>query len=788
MTDYSGYFEQFENIGKNLNDSVCVLVSRTIDKKIGLQNIENCGWWLPFKEVDPGKTWKNVAEDILQGISQSFEVHGIIHMGHIQYHLKLPAVTRVIFYAEVELLLEKSCISWFSPSEIQVVIKNDLRSPEPLILYKVLKQPHLPIAVYSEFKVNTSLISHVQETDNTPKTSYDNLIESAGFTAEAQKLIYYDFMCHVYPCESMNIFMFKKYLKSFNWWNDETLTKTYKQFFRAFDVNCYGHLAFKDVLYGLAAMNQSTPHGGAPAEMRCRYIFRYYDGNNDGALENSEFRSMISDINAMREIILNDEALDKAVEEHSKTFQLQGKMKLVLTNFLQTVGQLKFRGTSNLFRSPESILYAIYNKRGLTAQTRTENSAPNKRLRENSPDDILEKLNGAMFEKKYDLATHSVKVRRSGALVGVNSLWDMEGTAALSKSVKFSSKLRIERVSSVDSFNLQSQANEMLQGLSYFEHCIKKDSSSNRTPKEAFSWGSTDREALGRCLINICQTAYDIISKEDRLLHVSSPAYVLGDIHGNFSDLVCFEKTLWRMGPLLTPASFLFLGDYVDRGQHGVEVIAYLFSQKILAPEKFFLLRGNHEVRQVQQMFTFYRECLTKFGDWFGNEVWNAINDCFDVMPLAAVVDGMVFCAHGGIPPPWYGGGSINVINEIPKPLPDPEKESPLAWELMWNDPINTESVSTPIDEKTEAMGFLPNMKRGTAHVFTSEALENFLTTNGLSHVIRAHEVQQAGFKVQLNGKLLTVFSSSKYCGGSNEAACILADRLKLRTIRLDTS
>lgn len=157
-------------------------------------------------------------------------------------------------------------------------------------------------------------------------------------------------------------------------------------------------------------------------------------------------------------------------------------------------------------------------------------------------------------------------------------------------------------------------------------------------------------------------------------------------------------------------------------------------------------------------------------------------------MPLAAVIDNKIFCCHGGIPPPWICP-ELSSIKSIPIPLPLPEEQSQVAWNLLWNDPIKQHFLNGPVRlELDEKEGFAYNSRRGTGYMFTSEALLNFLQSNGFTHMIRAHENQPAGISIQFSGKLLTVFSSSRYCGGTNEAACILCDSGKIRILRMETT
>uniref|UniRef100_A0A2C9JU28 Serine/threonine-protein phosphatase n=1 Tax=Biomphalaria glabrata TaxID=6526 RepID=A0A2C9JU28_BIOGL len=795
---------------------VCVLI-RNEDNRFLLTDYKDRGLWMPFEErIDP-LPCRSVAMKLIERFTGGKgSLKGLLRNQFIRFSNTPPHLFIIFLATSADSIKDFEDGYWLDEDAMKAAM--DPEASLHLLGADIIKLvSHVSEHRTSNCSVPPTTMGEMSAElfditqDINTGSANEALVKSAKLGVKEQELLFREFteVCH--PSMYMNYTTFSSYMTNLK---GARSSDNLLSLFRAFDARKRNSLSFKDVLHGLAALEPCTQHGGLPAEMRCRYMFRYYDKNGDGFLQFDEFKNLVKDIRDHKGLPNDEASLMEEAISSARVFGEETKNKLPSADFLTAVGSLKFRGTSILFRLHQSCMTNIRIARESSPYSDSDSDSreepPTKRSRPKlidykKPKEKAVEKDETVFKQpegrapsaanskiaKYELATHTVRVKRTGTLAEVMALWDLQGTPAVSGSANNHLEgdvSRFQRLSSIDAFNQRSHPNEMLTGLRYFERPAKGDNGT--IAKQAFEWGQVDKNAQAKCLLTICKQVKECLADEPRLLKLRSPTYILGDIHGNYCDLVSFEKALWRLGPNLTPASFLFLGDYVDRGDYGIEVISYLFAQKLLAPNKFFMLRGNHELRSVQEMFHFKSECLEKFGDVLGLQIWETVNECFDVMPIAATVDDKVFCVHGGIPSPENEGGNIEAINKIPSPLCDPELESPLAWELLWSDPLSSSDNLTEasILELKKNHGFTFNTRRGTAHFFSCEALCNFLERNGLSHVIRAHEVQEAGFKVQQQGKLLTVFSSSRYCGGSNEAACVLADNFKLRLIRIDTA
>ncbi|KAK9883558.1 hypothetical protein WA026_001735 [Henosepilachna vigintioctopunctata] len=541
----------------------------------------------------------------------------------------------------------------------------------------------------------------------------------------------------------------------------------------------YG-ISFREFLYIIAAVEPTNNiASGTAGELRIKLLFKFYDKDNDGVLNADEFRLLLQAKRRSLKQSTDPSAVQIEFSESYKAMRIAESTPISQEVFLKAVLEDKIKNTSSVFRSPTAVITYL---KDLTGRESRLIQPETKKIRAKSmtPDVSVHSRGASSVAIKYELGAHAIKIYTAGTL-NIDKLVTLDAVTQSSTQIPVLDEVR--RMVSVDQFNQESISNELLKSLRYMNLVNKQ----NKKRANQFTWGNVDSGLFANRLITICRMTNEIVKNEPRLLHISSPVYVLGDLHGNFTDLLQFESVLWHVGPVLCPSNILFLGDYVDRGTSSIEVIAYLFSYKIQNPSKIKLVRGNHEIREVQRMFTFFNECNVKFGDKLGSDVWSAINATFDSLPIAAIVDNSVFCCHGGIPPPWLCP-VISCINEIPVPLGRPDEQSALAWEIMWNDPIRAGQMNEFLQIELSANeGFAVNKRRGTAHMFSSEALEKFLKSNGLSHLIRAHEVSPSGFSVMHRGKLLTVFSSSKYCGGQNDAACVMIDQGRIRIMRIES-
>ncbi|BFZ62606.1 Putative serine/threonine protein phosphatase [Saitoella coloradoensis] len=250
-------------------------------------------------------------------------------------------------------------------------------------------------------------------------------------------------------------------------------------------------------------------------------------------------------------------------------------------------------------------------------------------------------------------------------------------------------------------------------------------------------------------LREICERTKEVLMKESNVVHIQAPVTVVGDIHGQFYDLI----EIFKIGGYAPHTNYLFLGDYVDRGLFSVETISLLTCLKLRYPDRVNLIRGNHESRGVTQSYGFYAECIRKYGS---ANVWHYFTDMFDFLTLSVVIDNQIFCVHGGLSPSIHSIDQIKIIDRF-REVPH---EGPMA-DLVWSDP----------DPDKDEFSISP---RGAGYTFGAQVVKKFLHVNKMVHILRAHQLCQEGYQVLYDDQLSTVWSAPNYCYRCGNMASVL--------------
>ena len=619
--------------------TVCAYAIRCSHGRMPVQKLKNhSGYWLPFAYANEDEKYSKTIDMIIEyflsetkptptskdsnkaakpkdssaNFLTNFQLYNI-------HRAQIPDgqfVSRYIFLAQwngsdskFTCCKDNASIRWLSLAEVMgsKKISDTFWGNEIQMTASVLNELHLnkiPSAKFpniSEFTssevlkytTNTSAVS----APNRPTTANQTMIMlcDAKFNEKDVIKVYCEYVQHCYPSANMTYCAFTEYINKMDFLpNDENIIRSV---YRAMSPSWRNRnfMFFNEFLLGLAALDSSNN-----SQLRCGYIFRYYDRNSDNFLDEEDFKRIVYDIRDASMMSTDPAAVQKDCQTRLSQLNLMDdKKRITYQNFIREATSSRLAGIGQLFRANRPVIETIHS-RHLYEYIFNKNGKP-----------FAPKLLGTCPKcrpKSYSLAYNAVKLSNQGRIEESRPLVQMN-CGEIDVELQFKKKTNEIRVkhSTEVVFNENSAANQVLS-------IIRRMVDFNKLPHERKT--EVAQYVINKLtvdlIIQLCKEVTEILLIEPRVVKVNSPCIVLGDLHGNINDLLTYERQLWPLAPTANAPNILFLGDYVDRGDYSIEVISYLFAMKILAPTKFFLLRGNHEIRSIQRNFTFARECMVK--------------------------------------------------------------------------------------------------------------------------------------------------------------------------------
>lgn len=657
-------------------DVIVYLIYCPEHEKVVVTNVDRARCvWLPFVWLNENITWKKACKDGVNNVigntnpeldsKQAAMMTPEYDINYLSiFRIQMPTTEKFITRLANFVMLKKGpdihykcCqssarVTWVPVADILCGKIDKIWGPELITYTKMLldKSIKTPTSITTEFTLKNCLYYLLLD-----ESEEQALLNECQVKAEHIMEIYENYLEHCYPSFGMSFESFRHYLAKYGYnKNDQVLLL---RIYHAFGIFGRGYLEFHEIMLGIIAMEPSTKQSN---RCRARLIVRYYDKDFSGFLSTDELNDFVKDV--YKEPTLAGEALkSKVAEIVNKGLEISADGKVLTESIVKLLCSGAF-STDHLCRNPKAILPQISRLIEIKIDGKTKTVDQSLKSPKKG-DDTCAGCHGT----NYDYSLHAVTLDTNGRCVEpriINEDWIISCPSEMMNAHKYS----IEYV-----FSLNSVPNTFLDIIKDF---YNKSIYPGGEPSIGLMSAKEDWTVIVKYVSILCGELKGLLTNEKKMPKINSPAIVIGDLQGNLHDLFEIEKHLFQAFPT-TPYNLVFLGNYSGFCKYGMECIFYLFALKMCSPNKVFLLRGTNEMYS-QNKKTLLIEAHRKYGQIHGKKIFDLVNDIFQRLPFAIIIDETIFCAHSGI----SKSNKICKLNLIKGDVISVLKDAPVAYDV----------------------------------------------------------------------------------------------------------